>query len=276
MADPVVALRERFAAALPDALGSEHAGADPVLRRSQSDRFGDYQANAAMALGRALGRSPCEVAETIVARLDVADICERVEVAGPGFINLSLRDEYIGRELVDSAADARLGVRAEAPETVVIDYSHPNVAKEMHVGHLRSTIIGDALVRVVGFLGHKVIRQNHLGDWGTPFGMLIEHLVDVGEQEAARELSVGDLNEFYREAHEKFERDRAFADRARRRVVALQGGDEDTLARWCLLVEESKRYFRVVYERLGVTLTPDDDCGESFYNPMLDDVAREL
>src|SRR5437588_6825207 len=276
MADPVVTLRERFAAALPAALGDEHAGDDPVIRRSQQPRFGDYQANAAMALGKSLGRNPREVAEAIVAHLDVADVCDRVELAGPGFINLTLGNDYISRELESSAADARLGVRpAATSETVVVDYSAPNLAKELHVGHLRSTVIGDALVRVLDFIGHGVIRQNHAGDWGTQFGMLIEHLVEQ-RWTADDRRTVADLDALYQEAQHRFESDAAFAERARQRVVALQAGDDHTLDVWRALVDESTRHLAAVYRRLGVLLEPADLRGESFYNPMLDDVAREL
>jgi arginyl-tRNA synthetase len=259
------------------AFGADHAGTDPVLRRAQQGRFGDFQANVAMSLSKRLGSNPRDVAGAIVANLRVDDVCEVVEVAGPGFVNLTLRADYLGAELGATAADARSGVTlAASPETVVVDYSAPNVAKEMHVGHLRSTIIGDALVRVLELLGHHVIRQNHLGDWGTPFGMLIEHLVDLGEEEGAHELSVGDLDGFYRQAQAKFNADTSFAERARRRVVALQSGDDKTLDLWRLLVRESTRYFATVYERLGVTLTERDLCPESFYNPLLDGVAQEL
>jgi arginyl-tRNA synthetase len=175
------------------------------------------------------------------------------------------------------AGDERLGVApAASPETVVVDYSAPNVAKEMHVGHLRSTVIGDALARLLGFLGHRVIRQNHIGDWGAPFGMLIEHLVDIGAAEPGTQLSVRDLNEFYRQAREKFDGDPDFAERARRRVVALQSGDPTTLALWQRLVEESMRHFHAIYDRLGVLLTDDDIDAESRYNPVLPDVVAEL
>ncbi|HSH61032.1 MAG TPA: arginine--tRNA ligase [Acidimicrobiales bacterium] len=277
MSDPRHTLRARFDHAIVTAFGADQAGIDPLLRRSQQARFGDYQANVAMSLSKRLASNPRDVAAAIVANLDVAGVCEAVDVAGPGFVNLTLRADYLGAELGATAADARLGVlAAETAETVVVDYSAPNVAKEMHVGHLRSTIIGDALVRVLELLGHNVIRQNHLGDWGTPFGMLIEHLVDLGEEEAAHELSVGDLDGFYRQAQAKFNADPLFAERARLRVVALQSGDSQTLGLWRLLVRESNRYFSAVYERLGVTLTDRDLCPESFYNPMLTDVALEL
>jgi arginyl-tRNA synthetase len=163
-----------------------------------------------------------------------------------------------------------------APQTIVVDYSGPNMAKEMHVGHIRSTVIGDALARTLAFLGHRVVRQNHVGDWGTPFGMLIEHLIDVGADRATSELSVGSLNEFYQAARQKFEGDPAFAERARQRVVLLQGGDAQTLAHWREFVGASRRYFTTLYRRLGVLLTDDDVRGESFYNPLLAGVAAEL
>ena len=259
MADPVTTLTSRLQAAVGAALGAELGSTDPLIRRS--DRA-DYQANLAMGLAKQLGRPPREVADAVVAHLDVADVCSAIEVAGPGFINLTMDDGFLAGQVVATAADTeRLGVPTVGhPEVVVVDYSHPNVAKEMHVGHLRSTIIGDAIVRVLEFLGHSVIRQNHLGDWGTPFGMLIEHLLDIGEAEAQR----------------KFDSDSDFADRARARVVTLQAGDETTLRLWRLLVDESTRYFDSVYERLLVTLNDADIAGESFFNPWLDDVADEL
>ncbi len=280
MASLVATLDARLRAAIVAALGSEYEGADPVLRASAQPQFGDFQANAAMALAKRAGRPPRDVAAAVVGALDVEDLCERVEVAGPGFINLTVSTAALSRAAADLAGDPRLGVASVAgtdrAERVVVDYSAPNVAKEMHVGHLRSTVIGDSLARVLGYLGHDVIRQNHIGDWGTPFGMLIEHLLDVGEDEAAGELSVGDLTGFYQAAREKFDGDPSFADRARQRVVLLQAGDEQTLRLWHLLVDESKRYFNAVYERLGVLLTDDDIAGESFYNPWLADVAAEL
>ncbi|HVW32554.1 MAG TPA: arginine--tRNA ligase [Acidimicrobiia bacterium] len=273
MADPTVVLSERFAGALA-ALDESLAGADPVVRRS--DRA-DYQVNGSMALAKRTGRPPRDLAADLVARVDLSGIAHPPEIAGPGFINVTLEDAFLARALAATAADERLGVPpAVTTETVVVDYSAPNVAKEMHVGHLRSTIIGDALVRVMEFLGHRVIRQNHLGDWGTPFGMLIEHLLAVGETEAAEELSVGDLGRFYQEARASFDADPDFAERARRRVVALQAGDEQTLRLWRRLVDESSRYFTSVYRRLGVKLTPEDQAGESMYNDRLADTMAEL
>jgi arginyl-tRNA synthetase len=273
VADPSVVLSERFAGALAS-LDETLRGADPVVRRS--DRA-DYQVNGSMALAKKTGRPPRDLAQEIVDRVELADIAHPPEIAGPGFINVTLQDAFLARALQETADDPALGVTPAAMTgTVVVDYSAPNVAKEMHVGHLRSSIIGDALVRVLEFVGHSVIRQNHLGDWGTPFGMLIEHLLSVGEAEAANELSVGDLGRFYQEARAEFDANPDFADRARRRVVELQAGDPQTLRLWKLLVDESSRYFTAVYERLGVKLTADDQAGESMYNPLLADTMAEL
>jgi arginyl-tRNA synthetase len=249
-------------------------GADPQVRPSD---HADFQANGALALAKRLGRDPRQVAADVLAGADLDDVCRSVEVSGPGFLNLTLSEAFVSGELAAMAGDDRLGLEAAAePRTVVVDYSGPNVAKEMHVGHLRSTIIGDALCRVLGFLGHRVVRENHIGDWGTPFGMLIEHLLDVGEQEAVHELSVGDLDTFYRQARASFDADEGFRERARRRVVMLQSGDEETLRLWRVLVAESVRYFDEVYRQLDVLLTDGDVVGESFYNPMLPGVVDDL
>jgi arginyl-tRNA synthetase len=237
----------------------------------------DFQADGALPLARRLGRNPREIAAEVVRHARLDDLCRSVEVSGPGFINLTLSGEALASLVADMAGQERLGVAPVAdPDTVVIDYSAPNVAKEMHVGHLRSTVIGDAAVRLLDWLGHRVIKANHLGDWGTPFGMLIEHLLDIGETEAAHELSLGDLNGFYKAARAKFDADDGFKERARTRVVALQGGDEQTLRLWRLLVDESEKYFLTVYDRLDVCLTVKDFFGESFYNDMLRPVVEEL
>jgi arginyl-tRNA synthetase len=274
MLDPQAVVHQRFQTALVAAFGEEFADVDPMVR--PSDRA-DFQANAALGLAKRLKRPPRQVADSIVKALDIQDLCDVVEVSGPGFINLTLKNAFLRSCVEAQLADDRVGVAPSAvPETVVIDYSSPNVAKEMHVGHLRSTIIGDALSRLLGFLGHTVIRQNHIGDWGTPFGMLIEHLLDLGEDAAAAQLGVGDLSSFYREARKKFDDDPGFAERSRGRVVSLQAGDPATRALWQRLVDESTRTFAKTYARLDVTLTDNDVCGESFYNPMLSDVAVEL
>src|SRR5262245_27489469 len=271
MTNPISMLGGRLAPAFAAVAGE--AAADPAVRRSER---ADYQADGALALARRLGRDPRELAAEVVGRVRLDDLCERVEVAGPGFVNLTLREPVVAGLLADMAGE-RLGVPVTRPAaTVVGDYSAPNVAKEMHVGHLRSTIIGAALCRIQTFLGNTVIRQNHLGDWGTPFGMLIEHLLDIGEQEAVAELSVGDLSRFYQAARRTFDGDEAFAERSRRRVVALQSGDEPTLALWRLLYDQSRAYFQHVYRRLEVLLTPEDDDGESRYNPILASIVDEL
>jgi arginyl-tRNA synthetase len=249
-------------------------GSDPQVRPSD---HADFQANGALAVARRLSRNPRDLAAEIAAAAELDDVCSSVEVSGPGFINLTLAIPFLAGELVAMAGDERLGVAPAAEaKTVVVDYSGPNVAKEMHVGHLRSTIIGDALCRLLGFLGHQVVRENHIGDWGTPFGMLIEHLLEVGEQEAVHELSVGDLDTFYRQARASFDADEDFRERARRRVVLLQSGDAETLRLWRVLVGESVRYFDEVYSGLDVLLSADDVVGESFYNPMLPGVVEEL
>ena len=258
-------LRQAFAALAP--------GADPVLRLSER---GDYQANGVMALAKQLGRPPREVAADVLAHLDLEDWAE-VEVAGPGFLNLTLTASRLARQLRSLGDDPRLGVEeTRVPATVVIDYSAPNVAKEMHVGHLRSTVIGDALARVFRFAGDRVIARNHVGDWGTPFGMLIEHLVDVGEDEAVASLSMGDLNAFYQSARATFDADPSFRERSRERVVALQSGDPETRRLWRVLRDQSVEYFAEVYRKLDVTLTPDDAVGESSYNDALDTVVADL
>ena len=262
-----------LASRLQKAFDSVAPGADPVLR--PSDRS-DYQANGVMALAKQVGKPPREVAELVVGALDLSDIAT-VEIAGPGFLNLNLSTKVFNSQLRELSSDARLGLeKSNSPKTVVIDYSAPNVAKEMHVGHLRSTVIGDALARMNRFAGNTVIARNHIGDWGTPFGMLIEHLLDLGEDKAVAELSIGDLDTFYKGAREKFEANDDFKQRSRLRVVALQGGDKETLRLWKILVDQSVAYFAEVYKKLDVTLTPDDNVGESFYNDMLDDVVKDL
>ncbi|MHB1208757.1 MAG: arginine--tRNA ligase [Acidimicrobiales bacterium] len=248
-------------------------GSDPVLRHS--DR-GDYQANGVMGVAKRLGRPPREVAEELVSALEIADIAE-VEIAGPGFLNLTLTTQFLESQLRQVLQDPRMGVASAVhPKKVVIDYSAPNVAKEMHVGHLRSTVIGDALARMYRFAGHQVIARNHVGDWGTNFGMLIEHLIDLGEHAAMASLSIGDLDSFYRAARVKFDTDDEFKERSRTRVVSLQAGDPETRRLWAILVDESVAYFAEVYAKLDVTLAPEDVVGESYYNDMLDDVVADL
>ena len=263
---------ETLLARLRPAFDALRPGADPVLRAS--DRS-DYQVNGVMAVAKELGENPRAVAERLVGELTIDDLAT-VEVAGPGFLNLTLATSFLSYQLRALFGDEFLGVSQVSDRTAVIDYSAPNVAKEMHVGHLRSSIIGDALARVYRFKGFSVIARNHVGDWGTPFGMLIEHLVDLGEDEAIASLGIGDLDTFYKAARAKFDADDTFKERSRLRVVALQGGDEETRRLWGILVAESVAYFSEVYAALDVTLTPADVVGESFYNPMLPDVVKDL
>jgi arginyl-tRNA synthetase len=257
---------------LQSAFDTLDAGADPVLRTS--DRS-DYQANGVMALAKRLERSPHDVAEEIVGHADLTGVAT-VEIAGPGFLNLTLCPEFLGTQLTTLRADDRLGIEpVTTTKTVVIDYSAPNVAKEMHVGNLRSTVIGDALARMYRFAGHRVIARNHVGDWGTPFAMLIEHLLDREEGNGAT-FSIGDLDGFYKEARTKFDADDSFKERSRARVVALQSGDPETLRLWRVIVDQSIAYLDLVYQDLGITLTVNDVVGESFYDNMLSDVVADL
>ncbi|GIF66286.1 arginine--tRNA ligase [Asanoa ishikariensis] len=264
-----------LAASLSDAVSAALATAGvfevaPRIRRSQ---HADFQADGVLASAGALRRDPRALAAEVAAALPTGDRLAAASVAGPGFVNLDLTDGALLDQLAARLADPRLGVGTpESGVTTVVDYSQPNVAKEMHVGHLRSTIIGDALVRTLEHLGGDVIRRNHLGDWGTQFGMLIQRLVEHPEPPA----SMGRLLEIYRTAQAQFEADPAFADRARQRVVALQSGDRATVAVWRELVDESERYFTEVYDRLGVRLTPADAVGESAYNAALPGIADEL
>jgi len=271
MADPLALVSELLAPVFAELNGGEPA--DPVVR--PSDRA-DAQVNGALPLAKRVGSNPREIAERIVASGALAGVAT-AEIAGPGFVNLTFDPGFLATHLSEVAADDRLGVPLVAnPRTVVVDYSAPNVAKEMHVGHLRSTIIGDALVRLHTFLGHQVIRENHIGDWGRPFGMLIEHLLDLGEDVAAEGLSQGDLDGFYKAANAKFQGDAEFQERSRNRVVLLQSGDADTHVLWRRLVEMSTAYFNTVYQRLGVLLTDADLMGESFYQPLMDDAFARL
>jgi arginyl-tRNA synthetase len=265
-----------LASLLQPAFDTLAPGTDPVLRPSGQTGV-DFQANGSLPLAKRLGLAPADLAAQVVAAADLAGVAAHVEVAPKGFINLTLEDAWLADRLLEATADPRLG-RSLAPValTVVVDYSAPNVAKEMHAGHVRTTIIGDALCRLLADAGHRVVRENHIGDWGTPFGMLIEHLVDIGEQAGLAELSVGDLNGFYQQARTAFDASPEFQERSRARVVLLQSGDAETLRLWRLLVDQSIAYFTEVYDKLGVLLEPADVVGESFYNDLLPVVVAEL
>src|SRR3954447_20262532 len=273
MSSPATVVSDRFQQALATAFGPEFADADPVIRPSQ---FADFQANVALALAKRLGSKPREVAERLLEALDLSDVAATPEISGPGFLNVALRPEWLAAQVTALAEDPRLGVPRQKTQVVPIDYSAPNVAKEMHVGHLRTTVVGDALARTLEHLGHDVVRQNHIGDWGTPFGMLIEHLLDVGEDSPEARLLVDSPNEFYQAARVKFDDDPAFADRARRRVVTLQAHDADTMRLWHELIDLSKAYFNTIYSMLDVTLTDADLAGESSYNDELAAICDEL
>ncbi|WP_042432419.1 arginine--tRNA ligase [Streptacidiphilus anmyonensis] len=271
-----VELGRRVAAAVQAALDLPVSEQDALIRPSKRDGV-DYQSNIAMGLARTLGRDPRDVAADIVAHLDAADIVEPPQVSGTGFVNLVLTDDWLAARAGSLLDDERLGAPpTDSPRRIAIDYSSPNVAKEMHVGHLRSSVLGDAISRLLRFAGHEVVPHNHIGDWGTPFGMLIEHMVDEGRTGSDDDASISDLNGFYQEARKKFDAELEFANRARRRVVLLQGGHQETLALWRRLVEASARHFEEVYALLGIQLTPADVYGESFYNPFLADVVKQL
>ena len=247
--------------------------------------FGDYQANCAMGAAKAMGTNPRELAAKIVAALqpELEGIADKLEIAGPGFINIDLNPTWVGQQIASAQTDARLNIASScAPQNVVIDYSGPNLAKEMHVGHLRSTIIGDALARLLEFQGHKVIRQNHVGDWGTQFGMLIAQLEEElnkkqEEQSSANnEMALKDLEVFYQQAKKHFDDDAAFADKARSYVVRLQSGDADMLKLWQQFKDISLKHSTEIYEQLNVTLTDEHVRGESFYNDDLAPLVKEL
>lgn len=276
--DVEIVVREAMARVLP----AELAAQDPLVR--QSDRA-DFQSNVALALAKRADEKPRDLAEKLREQLAGVPWLASVELSGPGFLNICLSDSVVLDQLRQRQQHPRLGVaQTQSDEIVVLDYSGPNIAKEMHVGHLRSTLIGDVLARVLSFLGGTVIRQNHVGDWGTQFGMLIQYIVEHSESSWRRggiedghsDGAVSALDALYRAARAQFDTDPEFKERSQKRVVALQTGDADTVALWREIVEESESAFQDIYDRLGVLLTPGDVLGESFYNPYLDDVVDEL
>ena len=251
------------------------ADCEPQVRQSAKVQFGDYQANGVMAVAKKLGMAPRQLAEQVLSHLQLDGIANKVEIAGPGFINIFLDPAFLAEHVSQALKSDRLGIAQPTPQTIVVDYSAPNVAKEMHVGHLRSTIIGDAAVRTLELMGHKVIRANHVGDWGTQFGMLIAWL-EKQQQENAGEMALADLEGFYREAKKHYDEDEAFAERARSYVVKLQGGDEYFRKMWRQLVDITMSQNQLTYDRLNVTLTRDNVMGESLYNPMLPGIVADL
>ena len=249
------------------------------IDRTKDKSHGDFATNIALMLAKPAGMKPRDLAEKLIAALPADNAVAKVEIAGPGFINFFQADDWLTGLLDQALADEHLGVaRPAQAQTVVVDYSSPNLAKEMHVGHLRSSIIGDAVVRTLEFLGHKVVRQNHVGDWGTQFGMLLAYLEEQKSEESDTELSreLGDLEGFYRAAKQRFDESDAFATRARSLVVKLQAGDEDCLALWREFNSVSLSHCQAVYDRLGVSLTPADVRGESAYNDDLAQVVSDL
>jgi arginyl-tRNA synthetase len=269
-------LRLKFTQALTLAFGPDMVEVDPIVVPASNPKFGDYQANIALSLSKSLGQPPRAIAEQIVQHLELTDICQAPTIAGPGFINLTLEPAYLETQLREIQSDSRLGVETvKQPQRVIVDFSSPNIAKEMHVGHLRSTIIGDCIARILEFRGQDVLRLNHVGDWGTQFGMLIAYLREAYPTAltTSNALDLGDLVSFYRQAKQRFDTDEEFQQIARNEVVKLQAGAEDSRRAWQLLCEQSRQEFQVIYDWLDIHLT---ERGESFYNPLLPNVVEDL
>ncbi|MBE9226828.1 arginine--tRNA ligase [Phormidium sp. LEGE 05292] len=269
-------LKTKFQQALIAAFGSDYAEVDPMLVPASNPKFGDYQSNAALGLSKQLKQAPRTIAETIIQHLQIGEICLTPKIAGPGFINLTIKPEYLEAQVNAIQTDPRLGISpTKNIQRVIVDFSSPNIAKEMHVGHLRSTIIGDCIARILEFQGEDVLRLNHVGDWGTQFGMLIAYLREVCPEAltTANAVDLGDLVTFYKQAKKRFDEDETFQETARKEVVKLQSGAEDSRRAWQLLCEQSRREFQLIYDWLDVNLT---ERGESFYNPLLPDVVEDL
>ena len=275
MRDIQATVEDQLRQATRAALGEAFADTDPLVRPADP-QFGDYQANLALSLAKATGRKPRDIAQAITDQLGQSALFSRASVAGPGFINVTLSDAAVLGAAGNMWNDARLGVAPPStPDRVVVDYGSPNLAKEMHIGHLRSSIIGDAIARILRFAGHEVVLQNHIGDWGTQFGMLLEHLLDTGWK-SGQDHTLSDLNRLYQDAKARFDAEPAFADRARLRVVKLQAGDEQSLEFWRMLIAESCSHMNEVFGRLGVLLMDADLRGESFFNSRLPSVVTDL
>ncbi|ORF39680.1 arginine--tRNA ligase [Snodgrassella alvi] len=270
-------LHQLVAAEVEQAFSANGLTDQPIILQPAKNRdFGDYQINGVMGAAKKTRQNPRELAQKVANALQLNPLIATAEVAGPGFINLKLRPEKLAQYIKDSLQDEHLGIaRNSKPQTIVIDYSSPNLAKEMHVGHLRSSIIGDSLNRVLTFLGHKVIAQNHVGDWGTQFGMLVAYLIEQ-QQNGRADLELADLEQFYRNAKVRFDEDKNFADTARDYVVKLQSGDASVLALWQQFVQTSLQHAQAVYKKLGLKLLPADVTGESFYNDQLQSTVNEL
>jgi arginyl-tRNA synthetase len=280
-------LEQRISDALANVSGLPNCPA--VVRIATDPKFGDYQVNGVMAAAKQLKTNPRQFAEKLVAELKLDDICQTPEIAGPGFINLRLTPEFLASALMEIHRNANLGIeKSPAPQTVVVDYSGPNIAKQMHVGHLRSTIIGDCICRMLECLGHNVIRQNHIGDWGTQFGMLVQYLYQKAAattnsndpaaiEKALQNIHIADLEEFYQQAKKRDDEDEAFRNAARQRVVELHTGQNPlTLTLWRQIVNESRKHYLPIYQALHITLKAEDERGESFYADKLESVVKQL
>jgi arginyl-tRNA synthetase len=269
-------IQNRFIEAVKKAFGEQAEGAAVPVTAARDPKFGHYQCNAAMALARTLRRKPLDIANDIVRHTEIEDLCLPPEVLPPGFINLRLKPEFITRAVAERLGDDRLGIEPdEEKKKIVVDFSGPNIAKELHVGHLRSTIIGDSLSRIFEFLGHNVLRVNHVGDWGTQFGMLIAHLKDVHPEalDEGKPVDLGDIVSFYKDAQGRFKEDEAFQERARKQVVELQSGEESARRAWKILCDTSRKEFEAIYDRLDIEI---EERGESYYNDMIPETLEEL
>ncbi|AFZ48643.1 arginyl-tRNA synthetase [Cyanobacterium stanieri PCC 7202] len=269
-------LRQIFATALKQTFGNDVTFVEPLVVPATNPRFGDYQCNVALPLAKQLKDNPRAIAQRIVDNINLDEFCQPLEIAGPGFINITIKPEYIAQQITTAHQDERLGVTAITPEgKTVIDFSSPNIAKEMHVGHLRSTIIGDSIARILEFRGHNVLRLNHVGDWGTQFGMLIAFLRQEKPEvlTTANAVAIGDLVTLYKQAKSKFDQDPEFKEEARQEVVKLQSKDSESIKAWQLLCEQSRKEFQIIYDLLDIELT---ERGESFYNPFLPAIINLL
>lgn len=269
-------LKTIFSNALVKAFGQEFAETDPLVLPASNPKFGDYQCNIALPLAKTLQQQPRAIAEKIVNHAQTQDFCLPLEIAGPGFINITIQPQYIAQKIKQNQQDERLGVeKVSHPQKIIVDFSSPNIAKEMHVGHLRSTIIGDSIARLLEFRGHNVLRLNHVGDWGTQFGMLIAYLRQEKPEvlTTANAVDIGDLVTLYKQAKIKFDHDPQFQETARQEVVKLQSHDPESIKAWELLCQQSRQEFETIYQLLDIKLT---ERGESFYNPFLADVIKDL
>jgi arginyl-tRNA synthetase len=269
-------LKDQFNTAISAAFGSEYADVDPLIQAANPPHFGDYQANFALSLAKKMGKNPKQIAEQVVKQLESATFYDQIVISGPGFVNFSLANEFLQQQLQIITNDERLGVaKVSEPNPVIVEYGSPNIAKEMHVGHLRSTVIGDAIARILSFLDYQVIRQNHVGDWGTQFGMLIQYLIQ-NNIDLAEDHQISNANSLYKKAKILFDTDQDFANKSREQVVKLQSGDKAAMQLWQTLVTASEKHFDETYQKLDVLLDNNDIRGESFYNPMLADIVKEL